>query len=139
MTGRRMQIGEVAERTGLSVRTIRFYEESGLVVPSARTSGGFRLYTDGDVSRLQRIRRLKPLEFTLEEMRDVLGLLDEVTDQAGAADTPAAQLLERLAMYRELADQRVAALHDRWAAAAGFAEALCRHEQRLHRTREIHS
>ena len=42
-------------------------------------------------------------------------------------------------MDRELADQRVAALHDRWASAAGFAEALRRYEQRVHHTREIHS
>jgi DNA-binding transcriptional MerR regulator len=136
MSGRRMQIGEVAERTGLSVRTIRFYEESGLVVPSARSSGGFRLYTDEDVARLQRIRELKPLEFTLEEMRDVLRLLAQLTDRPDA-DDDRGQLLERLAMYRELADQRVAALHDRWARAAGFADTLRRHEQRLHRTREF--
>ncbi len=135
----RMQIGEVAERTGLSVRTIRFYEESGLVTPSARSQGGFRLYTDGDVARLQRIRRLKPLEFTLEDMREVLLLLDEVTDRTGTAAKPRAELLERLAMYRELADQRVAALHDRWASAAGFADVLRRHERRLHDAREIHS
>jgi hypothetical protein len=41
-------------------------------------------------------------------------------------------------MHRELAEQRVAALHDRWASAAGSAESLRRHEQRLNRTREIH-
>lgn len=139
MSGRRMQIGEVAERTGLSVRTIRFYEESGLVVPSARSQGGFRLHTDGDVARLQRIRRLKPLEFTLEEMREVLGLLDEVTDRAHATDAPSAELLERLAMYRELADQRAAVLHERWSSAAGFADTLRRHEERLHHAREMHS
>jgi MerR family copper efflux transcriptional regulator len=103
----RMQIGEVAERTGLSVHTIRFYEESGLVAPSARSQGGFRLYTDADVAQLERIRRL--------------------------------ELLERLAMYRELADQRVPALHDRWASAAGLADVLRRHERRLRHAREIHS
>ncbi|MGY1836050.1 MerR family transcriptional regulator [Blastococcus sp. SYSU DS0510] len=131
MTGRRMQIGEVAERTGLSVRTIRFYEEGGLVTPSARSQGGFRLYTTGDVARLERIRRLKPLEFSLEEMGEVLDLLDEVTGSAKGPRRPRAVLLERLAMYRALAEQRVAALHDRWANAAGFAEALRRHEERL--------
>jgi MerR family copper efflux transcriptional regulator len=113
--------------------------DPALVAPSARSQGGFRLYTDDDVARLQRIRRLKPLEFTLEEMREVLQLLDELTERTCTAGQPRAELLERLAMYRELAEQRVAALYDRWASAAGFAEALRRHEQRLHRTREIHS
>ena len=45
-----MQIGEVAERTNLSLRTIRYYEEVDLVPPSARTPGGFRLYTEADVA-----------------------------------------------------------------------------------------
>ena len=49
--GEQMQIGEVAERTGLSLRTIRYYEEVGLAVPSARSQGGFRLYTEPDVGR----------------------------------------------------------------------------------------
>jgi DNA-binding transcriptional MerR regulator len=133
-----MQIGEVAERTGLSVRTIRFHEESGLVAPSARSQGGFRLYTQHDVRQLERIRRLKPLDLTLEEMREVLALLDEASGRAGAAEPPRAGLLE-LAMYRELADQRVAALQDRWASAAGFAEALHRHEQQLRRIEESRS
>ena len=44
-----MQIGEVAARTELSLRTIRHYEETGLVIPSARSQGGFRLYTETDV------------------------------------------------------------------------------------------
>ena len=48
-----LQIGQVAERTGLSLRTIRFYEENGLVVPTARSEGGFRLYSDDDVARLE--------------------------------------------------------------------------------------
>jgi len=47
-----MQIGEVADRTQLSLRTIRHYDEVGLVPPSARSEGGFRLYTEADVERL---------------------------------------------------------------------------------------
>ena len=66
------QIGEVAEQTGLSLRTIRYYEEVGLVTPSARSAGGFRLYSETDVARLRLIRRMKPLDFSLEEMKDVL-------------------------------------------------------------------
>ncbi len=76
---RRMRIGEVAGRTGLSPRTIRHYEDVGLVVPSARSKGGFRLYTDSDVDRLSVVRRMKPPGFALEEMRDLLGITDRLS------------------------------------------------------------
>ena len=72
-------------------------------------------------------------------MREVLALLDGVAHRTTAAQAPREGLVERLAMYRQLADQRVAALQDRWASAAGFAEALHRHEQRLRRIKETHS
>lgn len=139
MDDRRMQIGEVAERTGLSVRTIRFYEESGLVVPSARSQGGFRLYTDEDVARLQRIRRLKPLDFSLEEMREVLLLLEELANGTGVGERPRPGLLERLGMYRDLADQRVIALHAQWSSAAAFATHLRQQEEQLRFARGIRS
>lgn len=57
------QIGEVAERTGLSLRTIRYYEEVGLITPSARSQGGFRLYTEEDIARLGVVKAMKPLDF----------------------------------------------------------------------------
>ncbi len=141
MAERRMQIGEVAERTGLSVRTIRFYEESDLVSPSARSQGGFRLYTDDDVARLQLIRRLKPLDFSIEEMREVLLLLDELAERLTSAGAGEArpELLERLGMYRDLADQRVVALHAQWSSAAAFATHLRQQEEQLRFDREIRS
>jgi len=75
-----LQIGAVAERTELSIRTLRHYDEVGLVTPSARSSGGFRLYTEDDVDRLRTIRRMKPLGFTLEEMRQLLDSLTVLAD-----------------------------------------------------------
>lgn len=77
---RTMRIGAVAEQTSLSLRTLRHYEEVGLVQPSGRTEGGFRLYTSSDVARLLIVRRMKPLGYTLEEMRallEVVAALDE--------------------------------------------------------------
>ncbi|MGH3644541.1 MAG: MerR family transcriptional regulator [Mycobacterium sp.] len=71
-----MQIGQVATRTELSITTVRHYDEVGLVTPSARSAGGFRLYTEADVERLLVIRRMKPLGFTLAEMKDLLDSLD---------------------------------------------------------------
>lgn len=77
---RHLQIGVVAERTELSIRTLRHYDETGLVTPSARSAGGFRLYTEADVDRLTTIRRMKPLGFTLAEMKQLLTSLDSVSD-----------------------------------------------------------
>jgi DNA-binding transcriptional MerR regulator len=120
-----MQIGEVAERTSLSLRTIRYYEEVDLVPPSARTPGGFRLYTEADVARLMLIRRMKPLDFTLEEMRDVLGALDLLGgSEIGAARRR--ELVERLDMYRDAVKARVAALRDQLESAEEFAGDLRR-------------
>jgi DNA-binding transcriptional MerR regulator len=120
-----MQIGEVSERTGLSLRTIRYYEEVGLVTPSARSAGGFRLYSETDVARLLLIRRMKPLEFSLEEMKDVLGVLDALeAGEPGSAERE--QLLGRLEMYRDAAKARVHALRDQLEVAEGFATDLRR-------------
>jgi DNA-binding transcriptional MerR regulator len=118
-----MQIGEVADRVGLSLRTIRYYEEVGLAPPSARTAGGFRLYTESDVARLQLIKRMKPLDFTVEEIGNVLGLLDALedpeTDAAHRAD-----VLDRLRLYHQSACQRVDALQAQADAAREFAANL---------------
>lgn len=75
-----MQIGQVAARTELSIQTVRHYDEVGLVAPSARSVGGFRLYTDDDVQRLLTIRRMKPLGFSLAEMKELLDCLDVLDD-----------------------------------------------------------
>ncbi len=126
--GEHMQIGEVAERTRLSLRTIRHYEEVGLVPPSARSKGGFRLYTESDVQRLLLIRRMKPLDFTLEEMADVLGLLDRLADDQAADQTAErAALLDRLTMYHEAAGQRITALREQLDVAINFADQLRQH------------
>lgn len=82
-----MKIGEVAERTALSIRSLRHYDELGLVSPSAHSPGGFRLYTEADVERLLLIRRMKPLGFSLDRMKDFCRALDAraAGGSAGAA------------------------------------------------------
>ncbi|MFE9186998.1 MerR family transcriptional regulator [Micromonospora haikouensis] len=120
-TGRLMQIGEAADRVGLSIRTIRHYERAGLIVPSARSEGGFRLYTEPDLDRLAVVKRMKPLGFTLDEMRDLLTVLDAL-DTATGADRAA--LLDRLDMFHAAATVRVTALRDQLATAEGFAGTL---------------
>ncbi len=119
------QIGEVAEIVGLSLRTIRHYGELGVVEPSGRTAGGFRLYTDQDVERLRLVKAMKPLDFTLEEMRQALEARDRLHD----ASAPPAVLDEhrdRLAMFVALATQRCERLRDKLTSAETMAELLMR-------------
>ena len=66
------KVGELAGRTGLSVRTLHYYDEIGLLSPSRRTESGHRLYTADDVGRLQQIKSLQQLGFTLREIRECL-------------------------------------------------------------------
>jgi DNA-binding transcriptional MerR regulator len=105
------QIGEVAEAVGLSLRTIRYYEEAELVLPSGRSSGGFRLYTDADIDRLRLVKHMKPLDLTIEEMRDLLATRDRLADPA-TSKADRAELLDRLSMFAELAEERCQRLRD---------------------------
>jgi MerR family transcriptional regulator, repressor of the yfmOP operon len=79
MTERLLRIGEVAASLGVSTRTLRYYEELGLLCLSTRTEGGARRYTIADVERVQRIRTLQTLlGFDLDRIRDLLGAEDEL-------------------------------------------------------------
>ena len=102
-----MRIGEVASRTELSLRTLRHYDEIGLLRPSGRTDGGFRLYTEADVEKILVIRSMKPLGFTLDEMSTAMRDLEtrprSAPDQSGTVDAQArlTQLLHEAAERRE--------------------------------------
>ncbi len=114
-----MQIGKLADRTGMSIRSLRHYDEIGLLVPSARTDGGFRLYTAEDEERLLLIRRMKPLGYSLEQMRELLDVVYELeahpenTENRTRLDEIRAEALERQAKLRKqvaAADEFVARL-----------------------------
>lgn len=72
--GALLQIGDVASETGLTVDTIRFYERERLLPRAARSSGGFRLFSQSDVADLEFIRNAQELGFSLLEIRDLLNL-----------------------------------------------------------------
>lgn len=120
-----LQIGQVAERVGLSLRSVRFYEESGLLTPAARTAGGFRLYTEEQVARLVLIKRMKPLGFTVEEMRELLAAHDTLAD-GGADAGRLAAARERMALFAQQAAERCTTLRKQLAHAEDFAEQLQR-------------
>src|SRR6476619_7721080 len=84
MTGRTQEmttwtVGQVAELFGVTVRTLHHYDEIGLLVPSERSGAGYRLYTDGDLARLQQIVVYRRLELSLDE---IASLLDGEEDAA---------------------------------------------------------
>ncbi|MFC4768676.1 MerR family transcriptional regulator [Effusibacillus consociatus] len=66
------KVGQLAKQTGLSVRTLHFYDEIGLLKPSQHSDSGHRLYTEADIARLQQILSLRQLGFSLEEIMDCL-------------------------------------------------------------------
>ena len=133
-TVRLHQIGEVAEAIGLSIRTIRHYHDVGLVPPSGRTSGGFRLYTDDDIERLRLVKQMKPLDFTLEEMAELLRTLDQARATDSAQLDP--RLADRLDMYADATDTRCAKLRTQLAAGESLARTLREqaHPKRQHRS-----
>ncbi len=71
-----MTIGEAARRAAVNARTLRYYERIGVLVPSARTSARYRLYTSGDLARLRFIRRAQRLGLSLAEIAAVLAVCD---------------------------------------------------------------
>jgi DNA-binding transcriptional MerR regulator len=110
------QIGEVAERTQLSLRTIRYYEEAGLAVPSGRTSGGFRLYTDEDIGRLELVKRLKVLDLPLDETKEMLSALEALRSSCPES-AEQERLLEQVAEFVDEARNQAALLATRLEAA----------------------
>lgn len=120
------RIGELAQRVGLTERTIRYYEERGLLESVKRLEGGMRVYTDDDVRRLRFIQKLKVLGLSLQEMLEleqlyrrhranakVLPRLVELLDAHLAATTERlselAALRDEIRTYREHVAQRLLA------------------------------
>ena len=110
-----MRIGEVADLSGTTTKTMRFYEDQGLLPAADRTSGGYRVYTQDVVSRLDFIRRGRTAGLTLAQIRQVL----DIRDAGGAPCEHVKDLLtHRLAaLDRQIADlqtlrETVAALRE---------------------------
>jgi DNA-binding transcriptional MerR regulator len=99
-----MRIGILAERTGTTVPTIRYYEQIGLLRPAAR-SGGQRTYDNEDVRRLSFIRRCRDFDFPIEDIRALLSLLHNgksCTEARKLAENRLAELRRRRAELQSL-------------------------------------
>ncbi|MBC9784250.1 MerR family transcriptional regulator [Heliobacterium chlorum] len=83
------KVKDVAETAGVSVRTLHHYDQIGLLKPTSTTDSGYRLYTDQDLERLQQIMFLKELDFSLQEVREIL-------------DTPGFDRMQALASQKKL-------------------------------------
>ena len=128
MSGERyLQIGEVAEQLGLTPRTLRYYEEIGLLEPPSRMEGGFRLYSAADIIRLENIVQLKRLlGFSLAEIKQVveamesLKLLRQESKLASDLETKRDTLQKALVILEQQGDvldgrlRQVAELRDRF-------------------------
>jgi DNA-binding transcriptional MerR regulator len=101
-----LQIGEAANRAGLTQRTLRYYEELGLLKPASRMEGGFRLYSAEDMERIEYIKNLRDvLGFSLAEIKEMVEAEDvrsQLKGQLRQAET-AEQRRARLLKLREVA------------------------------------
>jgi DNA-binding transcriptional MerR regulator len=119
MSTRTWTIGELAKRTGVSVRALRHYDEIGLPSPVGRTEAGYRLYIGEDIVRLHRIKALRQMGFSLDEARD---------------------LLDRSAVSpRQMVDDHVRRLEEHIALEQRLCERLNRLARRLSSAEEISS
>lgn len=125
----RLQIGDVAARTGLSLKSIRYYEDMGLL-RSQRSGGGFRLYTEDAIARVLLIMHMKPLDFSLAEMKELLDAFDPFP---GEERVPAdrAELRALVQRYRDEVDVRTVKLRKRLSDAEDFGAQLGQHLQEL--------
>ena len=88
-----MKIGELAQRTGVAIDTVRYYERQGLLPQPARQPSGYRQYQSDDVTRLKFVQRAKALGFTLHEIRELLELSSRREDDMGSLKQAAQQKL----------------------------------------------
>jgi DNA-binding transcriptional MerR regulator len=96
-----LQIGEVADRTGVTQRTLRFYEERGLLKPPTRMDGGFRLYSEFDVARVEQIKQLQSLlGLTLAEIKEMVEA-EEVREELRATYRPDLEVSERIKRFEK--------------------------------------
>ena len=112
-----MQIGDLATQAGVTTRTIRYYEELGIVEPQERTEGGFRLYGADQLRRLQIVQSLKELGFELERIRELFELRHLAETGGDLAEAIAAflgeqqrQIDKKIACYQKMKDRNEQAL-----------------------------
>jgi len=134
----RLRIGEAAERSGVTPRTIRYYEELGLLPSGARSRGQHRLYTEDDVERLRELTRLRDLlGLSLEELRSMIVAEDvraEIRQRFNETESPEerARLLDQAL---EIADTQLGLVRRRLAALRELESEIVDRRRRIQRRR----
>jgi DNA-binding transcriptional MerR regulator len=139
-----MQIGEIAERTGLTQRTLRFYEERGLLQPATRLEGGFRLYTEDDLRRVERIARFRNvLKLSVLETKRMIEAEEAITEigQQARQEPDVAAKRQQLLQAVELLEREEQLLNDKVeqlrVLGAEWRAKLQRYRQRLKQLEEL--
>jgi len=91
-----LKIGDLAKRVGVTVRTVRYYEELGLFSPANISPGGFRLYTESDLRKLNYIKRFRDLDFPLNEILQLLSSSDGSQNKSDKISSSLALLHKQL-------------------------------------------
>jgi DNA-binding transcriptional MerR regulator len=94
MDGERLTIGDLAKATATKVETVRYYERIGLLPTPARTPGNYRAYGPDHLGRLSFVRRARDLGFSIEQVRELLGLADDRNRPCEAVDAIAREHLK---------------------------------------------
>jgi DNA-binding transcriptional MerR regulator len=121
------QIGEAADRSGLTQRTLRYYEEKGLLRPPSRMEGGFRLYSEDDIERLERIKELKDLlGFSLADIKEMMEAEDTRLQIKAEwrKDADAAEKAAKLRTSREVTLTQLAILDEKMERMAAMRDEL---------------
>lgn len=100
-----MYISQVANRLGLNPKTLRYYESVGLLNPSSRSAGKFRIYTETDLERVEFIRNAQKLGLHLEEIREIVSFRDR-------GEVPCSYVRELIEQKRHEVDQRICELQN---------------------------
>ena len=104
ITDERLKIGDVATRSGLSVKTVRYYEDIGLLAPTVeRSDSGYRLFAPSVINRLAFVKRAQSLGLSLSEIRDILNISDR-------GELPCDEVKQHLAMKVDEINQQIKAL-----------------------------
>ena len=117
-----LKIGEVASRSGLTVKTIRFYSDEGLIQPISRSDGGYRLFDDGVFSELALIRTLRAMEIPLPDVRQILEArrsgVCTCSELKGRIRSKAGEIGEKITAMQNLQSELFALLNS-WEACGG--------------------
>lgn len=105
-----MNIGQVAEASGVSAKMIRYYERTGLIPEARRSDNGYRVYSDADIQRLRFIRRSRNLGFTVEQMRELLALWSDRSRASADVKAFALGHVDALKQKRAEIDSMIATL-----------------------------